>query len=200
MLQVKRLNFEYPDKPLLENIQFTVNPGTLLHIRGCNGAGKTTLLKLLAGLLIPVAGQIKWNHVSISDDLMTYQQDLCYVGHKTGVSQLLTVEENCHFELHRHQSLMAIQEMIQALGLDAVKDIPCGLLSVGQRRRVGLLRLWMTRASLWLLDEPFVALDHKTLKTIMNLFDLHLKRKGIIVLTSHQDIPVSSIAIQEYFL
>lgn len=200
MLQVNQLNFDYPDKPLLQNIQFTVNSGTLLHIRGCNGSGKTTLLKLLAGLLSPMTGRIDWNDVPISNDMAAYQQNLCYVGHKTGVSQLLTVEENCHFELSRQQTSKSDREIIQALGLESVKELPCGLLSVGQRRRVSLLRLFMSRAPLWLLDEPFVALDQQTLSTIMDLFDLHLKQKGIIVLTSHQNIPSTNISPKEYFL
>lgn len=200
MLNVNQLCFDYPDKPLLYNIQFSVSPGALLHLRGNNGSGKTTLLKLLAGLLSPTAGDILWGTDSILLDLRTYQQNLCYVGHKTGVNPLLTVKENCYFDVISHRSSRSDVACIQTLGLESVMDVPCGLLSEGQRRRVGLLRLLLSKTPLWLLDEPFVALDQQTLSILMKIINAHIEQKGIIVLTSHQPLPSQVTYVQEYCL
>ena len=200
MLEVRDLDFDYPDKRVLKGIELTVNPGCLLHLRGGNGAGKTTLLKLLAGLLYPVQGDILFRGESIRIDIGAYQQNICYVGHKSGVSQLLTVRENCRFELHRGLTTLSFDELITSYALDGLEDTPCGLLSVGQRRRVGLLRLLMTEAPLWFLDEPLVALDQVAMELLMNSLDHHLNCGGLVVLTSHQKLPLRHENYQEYFL
>lgn len=200
MLDVEHLDFDYPDKQLLHGVQFTVNPGCLLHLRGGNGAGKTTLLKLLAGVLHPTQGDIRYCGHSIRKNVATYQRAICYVGHKTGVSQLLTVRENCRFELHRNDHTQSFEELIKRYDLQGLEDVVCGLLSAGQRRRVGLLRLAMSDASLWLLDEPLVALDKDAVSILMITLNQHLARGGLVVLTSHQNIPQGPGNYQEYCL
>ena len=200
MLDVIDLGFDFPDKPLLQGIQFSVHSGCLVHLRGGNGAGKTTLLKLLAGLLHPAEGEIHYRGYSIHDDLASYQQNMCYVGHKTGVNQLLTVREHCRFELHRGCSEVAFSELMKTCALEGMEDVVCGLLSAGQRRRVGLLRLLMSDASLWLLDEPLVALDNEAITILMDLLNNHLSRGGGVVLTSHQHLPLKQENYQEYCL
>ncbi len=200
MLEVIDLGFDYPDKQVLHGIQFTVNPGCILHLRGGNGAGKTTLLKLLAGILHPVHGDIRYDGHSITENIAAYQQHICYVGHKTGVSQLLTVRENCRFELHRDQSILSFEEMINLFSLQGLEDVGCNLLSVGQRRRVGLLRLLMSNAPLWLLDEPLVGLDKDAISLLMASLTKHQTRGGQIILTSHQNLPLRQENFQEYCL
>ena len=200
MLEVADLYFEYPDKQILQGVQFSVNRGTLLHLRGENGAGKTTLLKLISGMLQPEQGDIYYDGCSIWDDIAHYQQTLCYVGHKSGISQLLTVRENCRFELPGNQSAIPFAEIMALCGLEGLEDVLCGLLSVGQRRRVGLMRLFMSGALLWLLDEPLVALDNKAIDILIKALDMHLARGGLVVLTSHQMIPLKHDSYQEYHL
>lgn len=200
MLEVNNLDFDYPDKQVLQGIQFTVNPGGLLHLRGGNGAGKTTLLKLLTGLLYPLRGDIRYNGKAIKNDIASYQHQICYVGHKTGVSQLLTARENCRFELKYGQNSLSFEEIIELFSLKGLEDIPCNLLSVGQRRRVGLLRLLMSNASLWLLDEPLVGLDQEAIHVLMALLAKHLDKGGLVVLTSHQNLPLRKENYQEYCL
>lgn len=200
MLEIEHLDFDYPDKLLLQGVQFKVAPGHLLHLRGGNGVGKTTLLKLLAGILHPTQGDIRYCGRSIREDIAAYQQNICYVGHKTGVSQLLTVRENCRFELHCHIRGLKVEELIKSFGLQGLDTIPCGLLSVGQRRRVGLLRLVMSNASLWLLDEPLVALDQEAIVILMESLNKHLTHGGLVVLTSHQKLPLRHETYQEYCL
>ena len=199
-MHVRNLEFDYPDKRLLQRVQFTVKPGCLLHLRGGNGTGKTTLLKLLAGLLRPLQGDIQYGGHSISDDIAAYQQRICYVGHKVGMSQLLTPRENCRFELHRACGVLPFQELIKLFSLEGLEDVACGLLSVGQRRRVGLLRLLISDASLWLLDEPLVALDKDAISILMIFLNKHLAGGGQVVLTSHQNLPLRQENYQEYCL
>jgi len=200
MLEVINLNFDYSDKLLLQDVQFSVADGTLLHLRGANGAGKTTLLKLLAGILLPGYGDIRYQGVSIQDDLAAYQHQICYVGHKAGVSLCLTVRENCQFELKSTVDATRITELLQLLSLHGLQDTLCGLLSMGQLRRVGLLRLLMSEASLWLLDEPLVALDQQAVTLLMSSLTDHLAQSGQVVLTSHQSLPLTAGHVQEYYL
>lgn len=200
MLEVSNLDFDYPDKQVLQGIQFTLKPGNLLHLRGGNGAGKTTLLKLLAGILYPTRGDIRYAGHSIANDVAAYQQQICYVGHKTGVSQLLTVRENCRFDLHCNRNTLSFEKLINFYALQGIEDAICGLLSVGQQRRVGLLRLLMSNASLWLLDEPLIALDTEAIDHLMSSLTMHLNKGGQIILTSHQNLPLRTDNYQEYCL
>lgn len=200
MLEVNNVSFDYADKPLLHNVQFSVPAGHLLHLRGNNGTGKTTLLKLLSGMLRPLSGDICYQGQSIWQDLAVYQDAICYVGHKAGISQLLTVRENCRFALRHNPHQLSLEALLQRFALSGLEDVLCGVLSAGQRRRVGLLRLLMSDASLWLLDEPLVALDHDAVGLLMNCFSEHLNKGGQIILTSHQTIPLLNNHCLEYCL
>lgn len=200
MLDVIDMSFDYPDKSLLHHVQFSLGAGKLLHLRGHNGAGKTTLLKLLAGMLRPTQGEVRYQGRSITDNLSEYQQSICYVGHKAGVSQVLTVKENCQFDLQRGKHSIPFEALINRFSLTGLEDLPCGLLSAGQRRRVGLLRILISNASLWLLDEPLVALDHDAVAILMTCFMEHLDKGGQIVLTSHQALPLQNSICQDYCL
>jgi heme exporter protein A len=199
MLDIVNLNFDYPEKSVLHDIHFSVPAGSLLHLRGGNGAGKTTLIKLLASLLCPTTGDIQYKKISIYQDIMAYRQKICYVGHKTGLSLALTVEENCRFDLH-YEKGKPIDKLLPLFGLQGLEQAICGLLSVGQRRRLGLLRLLMSDAPLWLLDEPLVALDTKAIDIFMEHMDNHLSQGGLVILTSHQQLPMTTRSYQEYCL
>jgi heme exporter protein A len=200
MLKITNLHFDYPEKSLLHALNFTVMPGTLLHLRGANGSGKTTLLKLLSGLLQPNEGDIFYQGQSIYHDRLNYHQNLCYVGHKNGISLTLTVRENCYFDLHYRKNDLSIDRLLMAFGLEGLGNVRCHLLSMGQRRRVGLLRLLMSKAPVWLLDEPFVALDTPSIETLMTHINKHLAAQGCVILTSHQDLPLKPDQYQEYGL
>ena len=200
MLDVINLEFDYSEQPLLQAVQFQVKPGILLHLRGNNGAGKTTLLKLLAGLLHPTQGEIRYKGRPIWDDLAQYHKAICYIGHKAGVSQLLTVREQCQLDYQTSASRVPCEQLTKQFGLQGLEDVSCCLLSVGQRRRVGLLRILMSNAPLWLLDEPLVGLDKTAVVLLTNCFQKHLTAGGQIIITSHQDIPLSSQHYQEYCL
>lgn len=200
MLELRALSFDYHDKPLLKNINFSLAVGQLMHLRGNNGSGKTTLMRLIAGLLQPEKGDIYYKGVSIQQDLPSYQQQLCYVGHRAGINPLLTVKENCFLDLHWQRREIGLDELLASFGLEQLADQPCFYLSAGQRRRVGLLRLAMTDARLWLLDEPLTALDNEAITDLMCLLESHLTQGGQVILTSHQTLPLEQVDYQEYFL
>jgi len=199
MLQVKSLTFEYTDKLLFQNVNFEVKRGELLHLRGANGAGKTTLLRLLTGILQPLGGTIYYANQSIEANLPDYQRKLCYVGHKAALNPLLSIEENCRFDTHWRQQCN-LDELLTAFLPDVDLTLPCHHLSAGQQRRVALLRLAMTDASLWLLDEPFVALDSASINGLSQLLQQHLLKGGQIILTSHQELPASLSIDREFTL
>lgn len=190
MLDVCGVQFDYGDEPLLQDVSFMLESGTALHIKGVNGAGKTTLLKLLAGLLHPTEGKIKVKN----------KKQICYVGHKTGVNTRLTPREHARFDLSFRLSDVLIDEALRRLMLVDVQDTPCGLLSAGQRRRVGLLQLLNADAALWLLDEPLVALDQESIKVVGDMLLAHLKAGGGVVFTSHQALPFELPSLQELVL
>lgn len=200
MLEVTNLYFDYSDRPLLRKVQFQLAPSVLLHLHGHNGAGKTTLLKLIAGLLQPTQGDIRYQGRLIAKDLDAYHKQISYVGHKTGVSQLLTVSEQCKLQYQPDGVLQSYDTLLQQFGLQGLAHVSCALLSVGQRRRVGLLRLFMSNASLWLLDEPLVGLDKASIECLVNCFERHLDRGGHIVISSHQTIPIKRQYCQDYRL
>lgn len=200
MLRVTELTFAYHEAPLLNDIHFHLAQGGLMHLKGKNGAGKTTLLKLIAGLYPPSRGQILFFEQSIHQNLSQYQSQMCYVGHKPGISSLLSIKENCLFDMHYGSKPVDVNALIPIFGLEPHVDKLCGRLSAGQRRQVALLRLWMTKAVLWLLDEPFVALDDFATQVLVSKIKEHLRCGGSVILTTHQALSLEAFDYQEYVL
>lgn len=176
MLKVNKIYFDYFDKPVLKNVNFTLSSGELLHIKGANGSGKTTLLKLIANLIPLQDGQI------IFDNNCKY----CFVGHKPGLARSLTIKEHYNLELFAQKNLLNFNDVLNELGLLDFQNALCSTLSSGQLRKVSLLKIFFTHAKLWLLDEPFTALDEKTSKFLLDYCNQHLKNDGAIIMTSHQ--------------
>ncbi len=200
MLNLINLGFHYPEKIVLHAVDLNLPPGCIMHLRGDNGAGKTTLLKLIAGILQPSDGDIHYAGKPISGNLAEYQHNIRYVGHKTGISPVLSVAENCQFDLNYLNKQLSLDNLLEQFDLLPYKHTPCGLLSAGQRRRVGLTRLLMSQAALWLLDEPLVALDQKNVEQLIDVIKQHAQQGGSVILTSHQPIPQLSHHVQEYWL
>ncbi len=207
MLSVKQLSFDYPAQtlskrtnPLLHGVTWALQSGSMLHLRGRNGSGKTTLLKLLAGLIRPDAGHILYADQDIWTDLPTYQQNISYLGHKSGLSPALTPLEHGLFDVCALPERHTVESALQQLSLWDVKDLPCHLLSAGQKRRVALLRLRLSPAKLWLLDEPLVALDEAGIMILMSFLQAHIAVGGQVVYTSHQPLPWIGDQHEEYVL
>ena len=189
------------DRCLFSELSFSLSPGQLVQVDGPNGSGKTSLLRLACGLSIPESGTIKWNGEDIQQNRSRFMANIAYVGHVHGVNSELTALENLHTDWILTQRPMQTTPMraLQKVGLAGFEDIPCRMLSAGQCRRVGLARLLISAATLWILDEPLTSIDQSGRTEIENLLKEYLSQGGMVLLTSHQKIEISthhSVSIQ----
>lgn len=193
MIQVENLCGGYGDLPLFESVCLVLPEASWVHVQGANGSGKSTLLKILIGLMRPQFGRITWDGINIEVCLSEYQQQLVYVGHLNGLSEALTVEENLHLDWQYHlEAESSLLEGLRAFELYPVRNKIIAHLSKGQQRKVALLRLWLTRAKLWVLDEPFTALDEGSRQILLDKLEQHLMTGGQLILTSHQTVNLSN--------
>jgi heme exporter protein A len=198
MLEATELAVERGGQRLFSHLGFALGEGGLLRVRGANGSGKTTLLRMLAGLTRPAAGSVRWRGKDISDE---YHRQMLFIGHAPAVKDELTVFENLAFasRLCRLDSAESkIRSALEQLGIARLAELPARYLSHGQRRRAALARLALSAAvPLWLLDEPFAALDEEAIAQVSALCATQLAAGGILVLTSHQEVRISSAASQD---
>lgn len=192
MLEVKNLFCERDERVLFGDLTFTVNAGEVLQIEGQNGSGKTTLLRILCGLMDAFEGEIFWQGQPFDEVQEDFYQALLYVGHLSGVKVALTAEENLAWmqRLDPLLNRMSIAEALNKVGLYGYEDIPCYALSAGQQRRVGLARLYLSSVPLWILDEPFTALDKKGVAEKEALLARHVQSGGCVVLTTHHNLSI----------
>lgn len=176
---------ERDDRDLFHSLSFSIAKGEWVQVTGANGAGKTTLLRLLAGLLRPEEGEIRFQGAPLSDVRESYCQDLLWIGHQPGMKTRLTALENLQF-YHPQCSTQAILEALLQAGLAGYEDLPLHQLSAGQQRRAALARLWLTQAQIWLLDEPFTAIDVAGVARLTARMAEHTANGGIVVMTTHQ--------------
>ncbi|OOF68412.1 heme ABC transporter ATP-binding protein CcmA [Rodentibacter pneumotropicus] len=191
-LSIKELACQRGECLLFGGLSHNFTSGDFVQIEGHNGIGKTSLLRILAGLAQAIAGEVQWNSESISKQREIYYQDLLYLGHFSGVKPELTALENLQFYQRisqAEQSENALWNVLEKVGLLGREDLPAAQLSAGQQRRIALARLWLSYAPLWILDEPFTAIDKKGVEILTALFDEHAKQGGIVLITSHQDVP-----------
>ena len=186
-LVINNLECQRGYSQLFQNLSFQVSAQEVLRITGTNGSGKTSLLKILAGVNIQEQGDIKLDqHLVKSDE---YQQEVFYLGHQAALSAELSSLENLEFLSALNQPV-AREVLIQALediGLKGYTDEACANLSAGQKRRVILASLFISKAKVWLLDEPFTALDPKGVKIVESRIAQHCANGGMCLFTTHQD-------------
>ena len=191
MLEVESLACLKGDRLLFRDLAFRLQAGGLLRVAGPNGVGKTSLLRLVTGLALPEAGEIRWRGESIRRAREAFHGDLLYLGHAAALNDLLSPLENLRFACAAAGDAVDAEDCVQALqriGLADQLDLPARVLSQGQRRRAALARLPLGAARLWVLDEPFNALDTAATTWLLGLIEGHLDRGGMVVLTSHQPV------------
>ncbi|MBU0498835.1 MAG: cytochrome c biogenesis heme-transporting ATPase CcmA [Gammaproteobacteria bacterium] len=195
MLEVSNLSCVRGDRCLFRDVAFTLEPGELLYLHGHNGSGKTTLLRAVCGLILPDEGEVRWNGEDVRSLREDFTRDVLYLGHKNGIKGDLTGIENLRIGAILDGfgvSEQAAWDALERIGLDGHEDLPAKVLSQGQQRRVALARLLVNRARLWVLDEPFVALDKAAVELLQAVIRDHLANGGLVMLTTHQEVPLTS--------
>ncbi|SDG65111.1 cytochrome c biogenesis heme-transporting ATPase CcmA [Propionivibrio dicarboxylicus] len=203
MLVASHLECVRGERSLFRNLAFRLDEGELLYLQGRNGSGKTSLLRMLCGLLPPAAGEIRWKGETIGRLGEDYRRELCFLGHLNAIKEELTPLENLRASAKLADTPLdedLALEALETLGLAGRADLACRYLSQGQKRRVALARLVHERKSLWLLDEPFVALDTAAVELVAGLIGAHLQRGGLAVLTTHQPVNIPAGTVRQLVL
>ena len=190
VLQTVALACERDLRLLFDNLELRLASGDMVQISGPNGSGKTSLLRLLAGLMPPTDGQVLLNGKPLGEQRSELARNLLWIGHAAGIKDLLTPEENLAWlcALHQPAERDAIWQALAAVGLRGFEDVPCHSLSAGQQRRVALARLYLDSPPLWILDEPFTALDKQGVAQLEEHLAGHCERGGLVVLTTHHTL------------
>jgi heme exporter protein A len=173
---------------LFSGLSLRVEPGEVLVITGANGTGKTTLLRMLAGLSLPAAGEIRWNGTAVVPFDPRLRAATAFAGHHPALKDELTAEENLAalMELAGAPATPdGIRRALDAVALGQRRTLPARVLSQGQRRRIGLARLALLQRPLWILDEPVTALDAAGISLLAKLVADHLEDGGLAVAATH---------------
>ena len=201
MLKVQGLTCFRQNRCLFADLDFELKAGEICQVEGPNGSGKSTLLRALLGLFRADEGQVFWQDEPVNKQQELFLQDVLHLGHKFGINSDLTPLQN----LSSWSKLNPVtndefEAALAKVGLQGLEDIPCHSLSAGQHRRVALARLWLSDAKLWVLDEPFTAIDKAGVKLLQQRFESHLTNGGMILLTTHQDLSVQFSAMKKLLL
>ena len=190
-LQIDGLSCVRGDRVLFTDLNFGVDDGELLRVEGRNGSGKTTLLRALAGLLLPETGEIRWDGKNIRKLREEYSRHLLYLGHLNGIKGDLSAVENLRIAAvldGYHLTEERAWAILGEIGLRGHEDLPSKHLSQGQKRRVALARLLANAAQVWILDEPFTALDVAAVELLQEVIRRHIADGGMAIVTTHQEV------------
>lgn len=193
LITAEQLTCIREDRVLFDQLCFDAKAGDIIQVEGANGTGKTSLLRILAGLSMPYEGQVLYQQENIQQCREEYNCDLLFLGHLPGVKGEMTSEENLSFYLALHGlDTNNTEQTLEQVNLLGFEDALASQLSAGQHRRIALARLWQSNAKIWILDEPFTALDKLGVSQLEQLFLQHAKQGGVVILTTHQDLSINS--------
>ena len=188
---------------MFQNLNFSINDGDLLQIDGFNGSGKSSLLQMCVGLIHATQGEVFWNDKNINNIRYQFQSYITYFGHTNGIKAELSARENMQV-IHalsgfkkRNQLFINFKRNWALAGMD---DVLVSRMSAGQKRRLGLTRIFLASSKLWLLDEPFNALDKDGKKIIEQLIVNHCKAGGMVIFATHQTMEIDGYPLQHIHL
>jgi heme exporter protein A len=200
MLEARQIECIRGDRRLFHGLSFRLEAKQALRISGENGSGKTSLLRMVAGLSPTQDGEICWNQARITALAEDYRRELVFIGHANGLKEDLSALENLQHALAlsgRHVDCGELRAALADHGLAAIAALPVKVLSQGQKRRVALARLpFCAHKALWILDEPFGSLDALAIARIEQLLVAHLHRGGMLLYTTHQEVPLAGAQSQ----
>ena len=199
-LEARGLSCVRGERQLFSGLDLSVSAGQCLHIRGENGVGKTSLLRILTGLSKPESGEVLWGNQSIGLDSLAYHRELLFLGHRDALKEDLSAIENLKMYAELDDVALPLEKALTTLwrfGLRGRENLPVHCLSAGQKRRLLMARMSTRQAKLWILDEPFNALDSKAVNALQDLIAEHLSDGGLVVLTSHQTVSLPSVRVLE---
>lgn len=191
LLSAKNLTCIREERLLFDQLNIAINCGDIVQVEGPNGSGKTSLLRILSGLSQPYEGQVLFNEQPIDDCREEFHQNLLYLGHLPGVKGEMSAQENLSFNLALHgmnNEPNNVESTLEQVNLMGFEDSLASHLSAGQHRRISLARLYQSKARVWILDEPFTAIDKQGVHALEQLFKAHIKQGGCVILTTHQDL------------
>ncbi|GHE95267.1 cytochrome c biogenesis heme-transporting ATPase CcmA [Thalassotalea profundi] len=201
LIAAKNLTCIREERILFEDLSFTISAGDIVQLEGPNGSGKTSLLRILAGLSTPYEGKVLFNNTNINDIKEDFHQSLLYLGHLPGVKGEMTAEENLAFNLALSGlDASHAEDTLAQVNLLGFEDALASHLSAGQHRRIALAKLWQSNAPIWILDEPFTAIDKAGVEKLEQLFVEHTKRGGCVIITTHQDLSLAPSLYQKITL
>ncbi len=188
MLELKDLSCQRAEQALFSGLHLHLHQGDCVEVRGTNGSGKSTLLRIVAGLAQDFTGEVFWRGQKVEHDRLTFQKDCLFLGHQPAIKPSLTVTENLQWltALKVPCEEQRLQQAIAQVGLAHRAATACHHLSAGQQRRVALASLLTTACDLWVLDEPFTALDDQGVTLVTGLLQRHLQLGGIVIVATHQ--------------
>ncbi len=196
MLEAHDLACIRGERRLFRKLSFNTTAGQLLHVQGANGSGKTSLLRLLAGLALPSAGEVRWRGQPVRREREAFARELLYLGHLPALKDELSARDNLAWQQRlagNQQDASALEQALAQMGLAREIDLPVRRLSAGQRRRAALARLHLAAAApLWILDEPFTALDAAAVQTLSGVIAQHVATGGCVVLTTHLVVDIAA--------
>ena len=197
MLSGNKLFCERDDRVLFQDLDFNLHEGEVMQLRGSNGSGKTTLMRMLCGLNDGYKGEISWYGASVSEQAGDFYHSLHYIGHREGVSKVLTPAENLRWSCSLKSEVddQLIEKTLADLGLRGYEESPCHTLSAGQQQRVALARLLINPMKLWILDEPFTTLDPKGVKQLEENILSHANSGGAVMVTTHHKLNIPGMNV-----
>jgi heme exporter protein A len=199
-LEARELTCLRGERTLFSGLDLSISAGQCLHVRGENGVGKTSLLRILTGLSRPEFGEVLWANQSIAIDPLAYHRELLFLGHRDALKEDLSAVENLMMYAALDAVSLPYEKALASLwrfGLRGRENLPVHCLSAGQKRRLLMARMLTRQAKLWILDEPFNALDFQAVNELQDLIAEHLAGDGLVVLTSHQAVSLPNVQVLE---